>query len=268
MERLLTQLERRFGRYAPSNVTWYLVGLSGFGYILLYMKPELGPTLVFDREAILAGEVWRLFTFLFLPWNLGGGVLGPIWTLFGLMFLYTVGTSLEAQWGSFRFDLYYLLGVLGTLAASFFFGGITNAYLNLGLILAFATEFPDYEIMLMLILPVKMKWLGLFDGALLLYSLATGSMNARAGIMVAMLNYFLFCGGPLVDKLRGGVAQASRKRERATSPFGPPERRSRVCAACGKSNTDDPALEFRVCDCAEKCHGKLTEYCLEHARNH
>src|SRR5207248_3879606 len=134
-------------------------------------------------------EVWRLVTFLFLPWGGGGGVLGPIFTVIALMFLYTVGSSLEAEWGSFKFDLYYLVGVIATVVAALFFGPVTNAFLNLSLLLAFATVFPDYEILLFLILPVKMKWLGLLDAAWLLYALATGSANVRAGIVAAMLNW-------------------------------------------------------------------------------
>ena len=35
-----------------------------------------------------------------------------------------------------------------------------------------------------------------------------------------------------------------------------------------RPNWKYPTLEFRVCDCQEKCGGKLTEYCIEHARNH
>jgi len=268
MDRLLTRLERRFGRYAPSNITYWLVGLSGFVFALLFVKPELAPLFTLDPRLVMQGQVWRLATFLFLPWGgMGGGLFGAVLTFFALMFLYTVGTTLEAQWGSFRFDLYYLLGVAGTLLASFLFGSITNKYINLGLVLAFATEFPDYEVLLF-VLPVKMKWLGLLDAGFLIFSFLTGSANARAGIMVAMLNYLLFFAGPLVDLARGKARQAQRRRSSPTSDFGPPEKRARVCAICGKSSVENPSLEFRVCDCAEKCRGKLTDYCLEHARNH
>ncbi len=271
MERLLTRLERRFGRYAPANITYWLVGLSGFVFALLWVKPELAPLFTLDPELVKQGEVWRLATFLFLPWGgVGGGFFGAIFTLFALLFLYTVGSSLEAQWGAFRFDLYYLLGVFGTLAASFFFGSITNEYINLGLLLAFATEFPDYQILALLVLPIKVKWFGLLDAGFLIFSFITGSANARAGIMVAMLNYLLFFAGPLVDRARGKARQVRRRGQaaRSSAAFAPAEKRVRVCAACGRSSKDDTMLEFRVCDCAERCQGKLTEYCIEHARNH
>jgi hypothetical protein len=268
MERWLTTLERRFGKYAPHNLILWLVGLSGLVYALSYASPGSLGLLVLDPDAVARGEVWRLVTFLFLPWGGGGrGAFGPILTLVALMFLYTIGSSLEAEWGSFKFDVYYLVGVLATIAGAVLFGPVTNEFLNLSLLLAFAAVFPDYEILLFFILPVKMKWLGLFDGAFLLYQLATSSPNVRAGIVAAMLSWVLFCGGPLLARLRGRAAVSSRrKRFEGFSPA--PERRARVCAKCGRSDKDDPNLEFRVCDCQEKCHGRLTEYCLEHARAH
>lgn len=263
MERLLGRLERRLGRYAPSNLIWFIVGGSGLVYLMTYLKPEALGLLTMNLEAVRAGEVWRLVTFLFLPWGGGRGMFGPLFMLMALLFLHTIGTALEAQWGAFRFDFYYLLGALGTVLAAVFVGTVTNEYLNLSLLLAFATEFPDYEILL-IILPLKVKWLGLFSGGLLVWSFITGTPATRAGIAVAMLNYLLFFAGPLLEKLRGGA----RRRQAAAARFAPEARKPRVCALCGKSDADDPALEFRLCDCAEKCKGKLTEYCLPHARAH
>lgn len=263
MERFLANLERRFGRHAPSNLIFFIVGGSGLVYLMTYLKPEALGLLTLDLAAVRAGEVWRLFTFLFLPWGGGRGLFGPLFEFFALMFLYTIGTSLEAQWGALRFDFYYLLGVAGTILAALFVGSVTNEYLNLSLLLAFATVFPDYEILLFLILPVKMKWLGFLSGGVLLWSFVTGSAGTRAAVAVAMLNYLLFFAGPLFDKLRGRARQ-----QKATANWQPPPRKARVCALCGKSDADDKNLEFRLCDCAARCQGKLTEYCLEHARAH
>ncbi len=263
MDRFLARLERRFGRYAPAHLILFIVGGSGLVYLMTYLKPEALGLLALDLDAVRAGEVWRLVTFLFLPWGGGRGILGPLFTIFALWFLYLMGSALEAQWGALRFDVYYLLGVCGTVAAALFVGSVTNEYLNLSLLLAFATEFPDFEILAFLILPLKVKWLGFFSGGLLIWSFVTGSAPTRAAVAVAMLNYLLFFAGPLVDKLRGRV----RKRQ-ATSKWQPAARKARVCALCGKSDADDKTLEFRVCDCAAKCQGKLTEFCLEHARAH
>jgi len=265
MDRWLTRLERRFGRYAPSNLTFWIVALQGFTFALLFVKPAALQLLILDPSAVARGEAWRLVTFLFLPW---GSASGPwaIFTIFALLFLYTIGTSLEAEWGSFRFDVYYLIGAVGTILSSLLVGPVTNAYLNLSLLLAFATIFPEYEILL-LILPLKVKWLGLLSGALLAWSFVTGPARIKAGIVAAILNYLLFFARPLYERLRGRVAQGSRKRRLAGFTPDPP-RKPRVCAKCGRSEKDDPSLEFRVCDCQEKCHGRLTEYCLEHSRAH
>jgi membrane associated rhomboid family serine protease len=271
MDRLLTRLERRFGRYAPSGMIFWLVALSGVAYLLLYVRPELYLDFTLEPHSLARGELWRLLTFLFLPWSTGRTGLGPLFTLFALLFLYTIGSSLEAQWGSFRFDVFYLLAAVATIASSLLFGAVTNFYINQSLLLAFATEFPDYEIRLFLVLPLKMKWLGVLEAAFLLYQLAVGGAAERAGIVVAMSAFLLFCGPALVERFRGSSALVARRR--ALSPallaFSAPEKRKpRVCARCGKSEADDPNLEFRVCDCAERCNGKLTEYCIEHARNH
>jgi membrane associated rhomboid family serine protease len=265
MDRWLARLERRFGRHAPSNLTFWLVALSGVTFAILFVKPAALQLLILDPSAVARGEVWRLITFLFLPW---GPTTGPwaLFTILALMFLYTIGTSLEAEWGSFRFDVYYFIGVIGTIASALLIGPVTNAYLNLSLLLAFATIFPDYEILL-LILPVKVKWLGVLSGGLLAWSFSTGSPNVKAGIAAAILNYLLFFAGPLWERVRGRVSAGARQRRLAG--FAPePARKPRVCAKCGRSEKDDPNLEFRVCDCQEKCHGRLTEYCLEHARAH
>ena len=269
MERLLTTLERRYGRYAPVNITLWLVGLSGLVYALILMKPELHEAFTLSPEALARGEVWRLATFLFMPWSIGGGTLGPIFTIFALLFLHTIGTSLEAVWGSFRFDTFYLLAALGTVASSLVFGSVTNLYINESLFLAFATVFPEYEILLFLILPVRVKWLGLLAGAGLVWQFIGGSTSEQVAIVVALGAWLLFCGPTFVAHLRGrvGGVQGAQRASRWSKVAAPVARLARVCAKCGKSEADDRLLEFRVCDC-EKCGGKSTTYCLEHARAH
>jgi len=149
------------------------------------------------------------------------------------------------------------------LAVGFLFGPVSGTFVAEALLIAFAIEFPDYEVLL-LILPVKVKYLGILSGALMIYELATGDLAARAAVAVAVADLLLFCGSTLRSRLRG----AGVTRRKATPAFAPPARKARVCAKCGRSDADDPNLEFRVCDCQEKCRGKLTEYCLEHARAH
>ena len=262
METFLARLERRFGRYAPEGIILWIVGISGALHLLVFARPDMAQLLWLYPDAVLRGEVWRVVTFLFAPTGPVTGY-GLLWTAIGLWFLHTMGSALEAQWGSFRFDLFFFLGALGTLAVGFAIGPVSGRYVAEALLLAFAAEFPDFEVLL-LILPVKVKYLGLLSGGLMVYSLVTGDFATRAAVAVALADFLLFCGGTLRSRMRGGTVM----RRKAAPAFSPPPRKARVCAKCGKSDADDPSLEFRVCDCQERCHGKLTEYCLEHARAH
>lgn len=263
MEKLLARLERRFGRHAPQGIIVWIVGLSGALHLLVFARPEMVHLLWLDKDAVLRGEIWRVFTFLFAPRG-PIGLSGLVWTALGLWFLHTMGSALEAQWGSFRFDLFFLLGALGTLAVAFLVGPAPGTYVAEALLLAFALEFPEYEVLL-LILPVKVKYLGILSGALMVWAFLGGDAATRASVGVALADFLLFCGATLAQRLRG---RAGLRRGAAVQGFGPVARKARVCARCGRSDADDPSLEFRVCDCAERCHGKLTEYCIEHARNH
>ena len=108
MQKLLARLERRFGRYAPEGIILWLVALSGILHLIVFAKPEAVSFLWLDPDAVLRGEIWRAFTFLFAP---AGPMTttGLFWTALGLWFLHTMGSALEAQWGSFRFDVYFFL---------------------------------------------------------------------------------------------------------------------------------------------------------------
>jgi len=263
VEKLLARLERRFGRHAPEGITLWIVGISGALHLLVFARPDVLRLISLNPRAVLSGEVWRVFTFLFAP--VGPlDMWGLIFTGFWLLLLYTMGTSLEAQWGSLRFDLFFFTGALGTVAIGFLFGPVTGKYVAEALLLAFAVEFPDYEILLF-ILPVKVKYLGILSAGLMVFQFASADLATRGAIAVAGLDVFIFCGGTLAARLRG---RSALRRKVAPTGFAPAPRKTRVCARCGRSNADDPNLEFRVCDCQERCGGKLTEYCIEHARAH
>ena len=136
------KLERKLGRYAIRNLMTYIVVLNAVVFALTILVPQSN---LYEKFAlfpgrVLQGEVWRLITFLFLP----PSVSQSLWIIVTLYFYYMVGSNLENQWGSFRFNLYYLIGVLSTIAASFIgfaltgYGDISTEHLNLSLFLAFA----------------------------------------------------------------------------------------------------------------------------------
>ncbi len=274
MEKLLARFERRLGRYAVPNLVGFIVGGMAIVWVLSLAKPEFQERLSLDIHAVRHGEVWRLVTFLFIP-----PPSSPLWILINLYFTWWVGSSLEQNWGAFKFNAYYLLGALGTVVAAVVAGPATNFWLDASLFLAFATVFPDVTILLFFIIPVKVKWLGLIAGVGIAYAAAMGTWGARGSIAASLVNYLLFFAEHWYDvfkhrgvlarqKVRradlravpGPVADASERAGKEPSAFG-----SRVCTICGAREAD--GADIRVCSC-EKCGGQQRTLCLEHARNH
>src|ERR1700681_3949122 len=112
MDRLLARLERRLGRYAIPNLIMYVVGGMAVVWVLLLSRPEGVGRLMLDMGAVRRGQVWRLVTFLFIP-----QASSPIWVLVTVYFTWWVGSSLEQHWGAFKFNVYYFIGAIGTIAA-------------------------------------------------------------------------------------------------------------------------------------------------------
>ena len=196
MNRLIDTLERKMGRFYIRGLMQYIC-FGMLGVFILELLPigygRVTAFLSFNRELILRGQIWRLVTFIFLPPS-----SSIIFILFALYFYYFLGTTLEQRWGSRRFNLYYLFGILGGILGGFLFGYNTNTYLNMSLFLAFAFLYPDYQIMLFFILPVKMKYIALADAALLLYSFIMGTWPMRGCMILSLLPLFMFFGGTMI----------------------------------------------------------------------
>ena len=146
--------------------------------------------LYFDRALIFSGQVWRLITFLFLY----PVASHPILTALALYFYWWLGSSLEQYMGKARFNLYYLFGVIGSIIAGLIVGGMDNFYLNISLFLGFAVLFPDTQVLLFFFIPIKIKWLGIIDGVMLIIMFLLGNWINRAAILVAIMNFLLFFG--------------------------------------------------------------------------
>jgi hypothetical protein len=260
MERLLARLARRFGRYAIPNLIVYIVGGMAIVWVLSTLRPEYQSHLVLDIRAVRHGEVWRLITFLFIP-----PPSTPIWILINLYFTWWVGSSLEGSWGAFKFNAYYLLGALATIGAAVLTGPTTNIWLDASLLLAFATVFPDVQILLFFILPLRVKWLGVAVAAYLTYAAATSGWATRGAIGAALATYLLFFADHWWSAWRGQRVVAHQKSRRKELEASAPVLGRRVCAMCGAREAD--GADIRVCSC-EKCGGRPRDLCLEHARNH
>ena len=261
MDRILARLERRFGRFAIGNLTTFIVLGMAIVFMMSMVRPDVIERLALDMRAVRRGEVWRLVTYLFIPRS-----LSFFWILFTLGWVWMLGNGLEGQWGAFKFNVYYLLGMLGTTFAAVLTGqALGNYYLNLTLVFAFATLAPDYEVLL-LILPVKMKWLAWLSVAFLAKDVLLGDWAVRAAIAVAMLNYLLFF-APALAAVVGGKERRRAQAVQRASWGPPPAAATRACAICGAR--EDDGADIRVCPC-EKCKatGGPRTLCLEHARNH
>jgi membrane associated rhomboid family serine protease len=263
MDRLLARLERTLlGRLAIERLTTFIVGGMAIAYVLCMVRPEFVGHMVLVPQ-LVPTQPWRLVSFLFVPPD-----SSRLWVLLTLYFTWMVGSSLEQAWGPLKFNLFYLLGAIGVAVAALLTGTWqTNALLNMSLFFAFATLFPDYELRLFFVLPVKVKWLGLLSGAYVAYQFAAGGVGTRVTIVAVFANYLLFFAGHLKALLAGRrtlVRQAARRAEQR--PLAEePAADARACALCGRRQAD--GADIRVCSC-DKCGGGPRQLCLEHARNH
>ena len=164
----------------------------------------------FYPEQIFHGQIWRLITFVFAPLPVGGeSMLAQ--TIFGRTFLfalttffyYWIGTSLERQWGTTRFTVFYGLGVLFNIivgiviylslpsqATGAQFGLYIETanmyYVNMSLFFSFATLFPDMQVNLYGIIPLKVKWLALIDLVFFGYAIFKGGKVKFNQIMAGL----------------------------------------------------------------------------------
>lgn len=211
----LNKLERKFGNYAVPNLMTIIVFGMGLVFLLdsfTAANPNntysLWSLLYFDRDLILQGQVWRLITFLFLPPE---SIIYFI--LLALYFYWMIGSVLEAQWGSFRFNVYYFVGALGTMLGGIITGATTNTYLNLSLFLAFAVLFPDFEVQLFFFIPVRMKWLAIIDAAVLVFSLIFSSFTVKIAVIASILNFILFFGKDFIQKIKMDIRRQKNRNQ-------------------------------------------------------
>lgn len=277
----MSKFEKRFGKYAISNLSLILILCYVVGYIIELINVDFLLYLTLNPYAIIHGQIWRIFTWIIIP----PSSLDPF-TIIMLLFYYNIGTSLERTWGTYRYNVYLLSGMLFTvlgsfvwLAVEYFLGGpamnlsyistlaslyFSTYYINMSIFLAFAATFPEVQVLLMFIIPVKVKWLGILYGLVLVYDfLFAGSLVTRIAIASSLLSFVIFFFtsrshihmSPKQIKRRAEFKQDIRRNSRVTK---------HKCAICGQTEDDDPSLEFRFCS---KCNGNY-EYCQQHLFTH
>jgi len=256
--RVLDYLDKKIGRFAVPNLTIYLIAGQSFFYLMyLTGKLDRGATYL-SADLLLAGEWWRIFT---LP--LDPPRQGLIFTLFAWYFFYVMGSALEAHWGTFRYNAYLFLGCLITLAASFLVPSlpVTNTFLAGSVFLAFATLFPEFEILLFFVLPVRIKWLALLAWLLYALQFLVGGWAARVMVLAAIANYLLFFARDILLNARYGRKQLVNRTARATQRSDAPSHR---CTVCGITDQTHPEMDFRYCP---QCSGQRG-YCRDHIFSH
>lgn len=277
--KFLNKMERKFGRYAISGLMKYIIIINIAGVFIGIISPQIYSNyFILDFGKVLQGQVWRLVTFMLVP-RLGrsaGGFISPVNILFLAIEYYLyfmIGNSLENAWGKFRFNLYYLTGLLLNIvaAAIIYYGfqmpypfGLT--YINQSLFLAFAAMFPNMQLMLFYILPIKVKWLGIFYGIMIVWDIINSIFTSpyiAIAIIAAMTNFLIF-----FFSTRNFKKVSPREYHRKASYRRQVQQANSVtrhkCAVCGRTELDDENLEFRFCS---KCEGNY-EYCSDHLFTH
>jgi hypothetical protein len=260
----LNWLENRVGFLAIPRLIPAIALLNLFVYILFQFQPEYVSFLTLEPALVLRGEVWRLVSYIFIPqYFLGGGsILQSVFFLLYVWFMIWVGNSLEQAWGAFRLTLYYVLGMAGVTIAAFMLsadptaGSILTLYINLSLFFAFATLFPNVQIYVFFIIPLKIKWVALILLVPTLLAFLNSSLLGKTAIVISLLNYVLFFAPMAVSNARHN-RDVQKRRLKFTAGSVPVDEPLHRCAVCKRSERDDPELEFRVARDGE-------EYCVEH----
>ena len=273
------------------NLMLYICVGSAVVYLMSQMTGNniLYSVLCFDRAKILQGQVWRLFTY---PLTYGSGNL--LFTAISLLCFFSLGRAIESQWGSFRFNLYYLSGlVLIDVFSLIFpytdilFTSSMAYYLNLSLLLSYSTLYPSAQFLFFFIIPVKAWIFALLDLVIVAVDVARLSQFFPYNLfpLVALANYFLFFGKDVLNviplswrrkirQLLGGKQTPSAPRAKVIPFRGAPSQESSAaqtkapylhrCTVCGRTDISDPDLEFRYCS---RCKGYYC-YCQDHINNH
>lgn len=195
----LNKLNRKLGKFAIPHLMYGLsfIMLAVFVLDLLLPGLHLSSWLVFDRALLAQGQIWRLITFIFLPPD-----SSIVFIFFSLYFYCLIGNALEREWGSFRFNVFYLCGMIGTILGGLITGGATNVFLNFSLFLAFAALYPDFQLMLFFFIPIKIKYLAILDGLYYIAMLIFGTWPIRIAIVFSLLNVLLFFGGDFFKNIK------------------------------------------------------------------
>lgn len=266
----LNKLERKLGRFAIHGLMRYIILFYVAGYLIQYLRPEAYQFLTLDPYYIFhGGQVWRLISWLLIP----PSNTNFIFVVIMLILYYQLGTALEKTWGAFKFNVFIFGGILFSILGALLLyviypsynwgGSFSTYYINMTIFLAFAVCYPDMQIMLYFIIPIKMKWMAWFYAIVTVYTMVVSIWPRRVAILASLLNFliFFFTTRNYRSISPKEVHRKQSYRKKVQQPKGITRHK---CAVCGRTELDDPNLEFRFCS---KCNGNY-EYCQEHLFTH
>lgn len=258
--RWIDKAERKFGRYAIKNLMTYIISANAIVYVFAYMlgRTEILSAISLNPSLVMQGQIWRLITFIFIPPS-----TSPIWIIFTLYFYYLAGSGLESHWGYFKFNMYYLFGMIGAIIAAFISGYGNATFINLSLFLAFAKLYPNFEVLVFFVLPVPIRILAILDWIVIIFNIVTATtMSTRLAAIFSIINYFVFFSGDIIREVKRKKRQSDKMKSKVIRLDD--RRYIHKCTVCGITENDDPNMEFRYCS---KCDG-THEYCINHIKNH
>ena len=249
------------------NAVMYVISMVTRNYTLYNL-------LSFNRRLILQGQVWRLFTYplTYLTSNI-------LLMAISLLCYYSLGSAMERMWGTLKFNIFYLTGVVLMDIYAMIFNCSANVYyLNMSLFLGYATLFPDASFLLFFIIPVKAWVLALFDLVIILLGVFSPPFTAANLFpLIALGNYFLFFGKDVLNVIplswQNNARKLFHKKPKqpkviqfhvSQKPQEPKQNYNHRCTVCGRTDVSNPELEFRYCS---KCKGYYC-YCQDHINNH
>lgn len=286
----MSEFNRRKQSFSIPNLPLYLIIAYVIGYVIQLTTPELYQFLQFNPYEIFQGQIWRVVTWILVPPESLG-----IFTIIMLLLYYSLGRELEHTWGSERFTKYIFSGIIftvvaglilylvlviiyGTATGSIFgliIGGyVSTYYINMSIFLAYAFTYPEQELLLYFIIPIKIKWFGFLYGAYIIYDIISAFRSSiNLGIIVlvlivaSLLNVVIYV---VLDKKTGRNPSAIKRKAqynksiKKAKPNVYANGARHKCAICGRTELDDSTLTFRYCS---KCSGNK-EYCQEHLFTH
>lgn len=285
------RMQEKLEKYAIPNLTLYLIICYGIGYLLQMLAPNVFYYLLLDPFLVCKGQIWRLVTWVLIPPE----NTNILFVLIMLYLYYSLGSLLERLWGTYQYNVYLFSGILFTILGAFVlcgycalmgaqpmgipgfyalangnlisFAQFSTYYINMSIFLACAASIPDVQLMLMFLFPIKVKWLGIFYGVMLVLQCVQGGLSAWIVALFSLLNFLIFFLRSH-GKMRLSPGQVKMRHEfRRKMRTAEHENRGvtkHKCAICGRTELDGDDLEFRFCS---KCNGNY-EYCQYHLFTH